>query len=158
MGDEYQGQTELINEVGDEIQNLSSNGDVKGRDSFVGDQHRWSWGKSSRDGDPLALSSGELMRIERLGIGSEANRPQEFLHSQLRISGHTESPQWFLDRCTDREARIQGTKRVLKDDLYLLAEVEQRLTFCGEWLTHEEEFTGAWRIEGYQEPRECRFA
>lgn len=158
MGDEYQRQTELSNEVGDEIKNLSSNRDVEGRDSFVGDEHRWSWSESPRDGDPLALSSGELMGIERLGIGSESNSPQELLHSQVRIASQTESPQRFLDRSTDREARIQGTKRILEDDLHLLAEVEQRLSFCREWLTHEEELTGAWRIESYQEPRECRFA
>ena len=55
--DEDVGQPELVLEVGEEVEHLRLDRDVKGRDGLVGDDDRRVDGERPGDADPLALTS-----------------------------------------------------------------------------------------------------
>ena len=63
MGDDEIGETELFLQVLEEIEHLGLDGDVEGRDRFVGDDEFRVDGEGPGDPDALSLTAGELMRV-----------------------------------------------------------------------------------------------
>jgi hypothetical protein len=61
--DEQVGETELVSQVHQEVQNLRLDGDVEGGDGFVGDNQLRMKGDSPGNPDSLALTSAELVGV-----------------------------------------------------------------------------------------------
>ena len=68
MGDEQDREPALALQLGEQVEDLRLNGDIERRRRFVRDNHGRVDGESARDGDPLALSAGELVWQALSGI------------------------------------------------------------------------------------------
>ena len=82
--DEDQREVEFVDQVGDQVEDLGSDGDVEGAHWFVGDQDAGARGQGAGDGDALALAAGELVRVAVTGIGGEADGFEQRRERALR--------------------------------------------------------------------------
>ncbi len=62
VGNEQVGEPELLLQLLQQVDDLCLDGDVQGGDGLVADEQVRLEGEGSRDADPLALSTGELVR------------------------------------------------------------------------------------------------
>src|SRR6188472_240153 len=89
MGDEDVGEAELALQLLEQIHHLGLNGDVERRDRFIADDHLWVKRYTTRDADPLALPSGELVRVAVDVLGIETDELKQLLHPAAPVSlGH----------------------------------------------------------------------
>ncbi len=108
-----------------QIQNLRLDGHVERRRRLVGDQEIRCQRKRHRDHDPLALASGELMRILLHSRGRVGN-PDELEHLDAAVEGLLLRDllvlQVHLHQLeADREHRVQRRHGLLKDHADLVA-------------------------------------
>ena len=73
VGHEDQRQVQLVDQVGDEVEDLGADRDVEGADRFVGDQDARAGCEGSGDGDALALTAGELVRVPVPRVSRQAD-------------------------------------------------------------------------------------
>ena len=109
----------LLDEIGDEIEDLALDGDVERGGRLVGDQQVGLAGERHRDGDALALAAGELVRIgiDALGgIGQpDAVEQGDRLSARLRGGIFLVTPQRLGDLMADRVHRVERRHRLLED-------------------------------------------
>jgi hypothetical protein len=63
VGDEEEGQAELVPQLGEQIEDLRADGDVERRDRLVGDDQLRTQRQGTGDPDALPLAAGELVRV-----------------------------------------------------------------------------------------------
>ena len=117
VADDEVGEPELRAQVQQQVEDLRLYGDVEGRRRLVADHHPGAVDERPRDGDPLALAAGELVRI----VVEEPARQAHQLHHLLRapasglpLSLHLEGQG---DDAADGFAGVQGGVGVLEDGL-----------------------------------------
>ena len=85
VSDEYVGELEVVLEVLEQVDDLGLDRDVEGGDGFVGDDQLRAQRERPRDPDPLALTTGELVRVAVVMLGVEADRLQQVLDHALDL-------------------------------------------------------------------------
>src|SRR5690606_31705554 len=97
--------------------------DVERGHRLVRDDERRLERERARDADPLALPSGELVRIPRQHLGPQADELEQLLDAPAPVGRRTDAMEVErLAQCLeDGSARVQRTVGVLKDDLHLAA-------------------------------------
>src|SRR3989449_1513923 len=99
MCEEEQGKPLLVFEAQQQVQHIETDRDIQHGDGFVSQQHPWSRGQGTRDGDTLALPAAQLMRVlrdELLGR-TQADAIEQSQHLFPLFSGSvymTMQPQW----------------------------------------------------------------
>jgi len=93
MRDEEISEAEVALKLGEQIDNLGADADVKGRDGFVANDEFWTESEGAGDADALALSAGEFVRVAGASGFVEADGAEEFGDAKvaLRSSGRLES-------------------------------------------------------------------
>ena len=113
------GEAELRLQVKQQVDDLRLDRHVERRDGFVGNDDFRVERERARDGDPLPLATGELVRITLCVVRRESDvlqKPRDPLFglASLRDAMHVER---LGDRESDGEARIERGKRILEDHL-----------------------------------------
>ena len=72
MGDEEVGESQLISQIHQEVEDLSLDGDIQSRDGFIRDDEIWMERDRPGNTDSLSLSAAELVRITECILGMEA--------------------------------------------------------------------------------------
>ena len=85
MGDEEVGEAEVALELREEVDDLGADADVEGGDGLVADDELGPEGEGTGDSDPLALASGELVRIAGARGFVEADGAEEFGDAQVEL-------------------------------------------------------------------------
>ena len=78
----------------------------------------------ARDGDPLALPAGELVRIARRRVGRQPHQVQSSAIGRPPLRRHRCGPAAPRRACRHRHARIERAVRILEDHLH--AAIERR--------------------------------
>ena len=85
VGDEQVGQSELILQVLEQVDDLGLNRHVQRRDRLVRDDEVWVGGQRAGDADALPLAAGELVRIAVGEVGVETDRLQQLLDALVAV-------------------------------------------------------------------------
>ena len=109
MGDEEVGEPEPLLEFGQQIDDLGLRRDIEGADRLIADDQTWTQGQGSRDGNPLALATRELVRVAVDHLGAQADLDEKFGHSGLAFPPPDAIVylQGFSDNLTDGDLRVQ---------------------------------------------------
>ena len=124
--DEDQRQTHLGLQIHQQIDDLRLDRDIEGRDRLVADNQLRLVDDRPRDADALALPAGEFMRIAVDLVGQEPHLGHHRLHPLLHLGlleVGAEGDQRLGDDLTHGHARVQGSQRVLEDDLHLAPQI-----------------------------------
>jgi hypothetical protein len=122
VGDEEVGDGTFLLEVGEEIENLGTDGDVEGGGWFVADDERGFEHEGADDGQSLALPAGELVRVPMDGVGRHAAAGEEGAGGVFAVLVREMGPmnlQGFGEDFKDAMSRVHGPDGVLKDHLHL---------------------------------------
>src|SRR5690554_432175 len=108
MCDEEVGQSELILEVFQKVDDLCLNRHVKGADGLVTDDEAWLAGQRTRNADTLTLSTRELVRISPYKPRIEAHDLHQLLHASInRFPGlKLVNFDWLGDDISDSHSRV----------------------------------------------------
>src|SRR5476651_1477848 len=130
MRDHDQRQAKLLLQRLEQVDDLGLHGDIERRDGFIADYQLGLTGQRPRDANTLPLPARKLMRITFGVTGLQPDRAQQIGYTMLECSPFRETMQ--RDRLANdlphRHARIQRSKRVLKDDLHLTAQTPHGLS------------------------------
>ncbi len=120
MGDEQQGEAEVALEIGEQVEDLRLDRDVKCGDRLVGDDQLRFQRESAGDADPLALPARELVRVAVVVLGVEADLLHQLLNPAAPSGRILEQPmdrERLGDDRADRPAGVEGGIRILEDHL-----------------------------------------
>ena len=130
VGDEEIGQSQLILQFIEHVDDLCLDGDVQSRDRFVTDNEFGVYRQSPGDADTLTLAAGELVGIPGGVLGVQSYIAHQFQDPVMpfRLGGvQLVHIQGFPDDVRDGHAGVQGRVGVLEDHGGLLAELVQVL-------------------------------
>src|SRR5690606_6242225 len=100
------------------------------RERLVSDQQPRTMHESAREGDPLPLTAGELVR-EPLGHRRlEPDLLEHLAHACATVARDPERPQGLADDAADAHARVERRVRVLEHDPGLAAEPVEAMSGC----------------------------
>ena len=121
VGDEQVRQAELALQLCQEINDLRRHTDIEGGDGFIGHHELRPEGQSAGDADSLPLPAAEFVRealhggwIEAHGVEQFGGTSTKFGSRQLLVDN-----QRLTDNVFNPHARIEGSERILKDDLHV---------------------------------------
>lgn len=125
MRDEKIGESEIILQIGEQIQNLRLDRDVERGGRFVTDDQSRLESKCPCDPDALSLATRELVWVSVGGLAPETAPLEEILDAlpEFVTTGEAMNLEWLADDTTDAHAGIQGTCGILEDDLHLATDV-----------------------------------
>ncbi len=128
MGDEQAAESAVALEVGEQVEDGRLHRDVERRGRFVRDDEIGVAGERAGDGDALALTAGELVRVPVGVFGAQSDLGEQFLDA--RADGGAAGPAVQLDRLgddlTDGHARVERGRGVLEDQVEVLAQRTHR--------------------------------
>ena len=122
MRDQDHRHAALGDQVGDQVEDLSLDGDVERRGRLVGDQQVGLAGQRHGDGDALALAAGELVRIgidalRRIGKADAIEQGDRFVarlrRRTSRVCRRSGSATWRPIVCIGLSAVIGSWKIML---------------------------------------------
>jgi hypothetical protein len=119
VGDEEQGEPELVLQIPEQVQDLCLDGNVQCADGFIADQELGTQSDGAGDADSLSLAAGEFMRkAKRVGL-MQPYALEKFCHSPSKCAAPFDpmDDQRFGNDVTGIHPRIQATLGILKDDL-----------------------------------------
>ncbi|MNV35668.1 hypothetical protein D3C71_1271200 [compost metagenome] len=125
VGDEHVGGVELLLQVHEQVQHLCLNRYVQRRGRLIRDQHFRLEHHCSGQGDPLALTAGEHVRITLVVLGTQAH----LLHHRLdflttfRSAQVGVDQQWLGQLITDFLPWVQRGVRALEHHLHVFAQL-----------------------------------
>jgi hypothetical protein len=134
MADQDVGEGELSLELLEEVQDLGLDGDVECACWLIADDDIRAERKGARDGDALALATGELVGVAGAGIGGEAAADEELggaCGAILRGADGVDV-EWLFDDVGDAHARIERAARILEDDLHAPSDGDEFGTLRGD--------------------------
>ena len=118
--DEDHGQTELVTQVEQQIEDLGLDRDVQGADCLISDEDLRLCGERAGDADTLSLAAGELLGVARR-LRAPADRPGRAaaaMRASTSPPGHDAvDGQDLTDGAADRETWVERRERVLEHDL-----------------------------------------
>ena len=101
------------------VEDLGLHGDIERRGRLVGDDELGLAGERHRDHDPLALPAAQPVRVvgQAVGRGVEPDIREQLDAAPVHLGlGQAEvDPQRLGDLLADREDRVEGGERLLKD-------------------------------------------
>src|SRR5690606_8596931 len=157
VGDEDEGEAVLVDEVGQQVEDLPAYGHVERADGLVGDEHGGTGGERAGDGDALALPAGELVGVAFGGGGRQPDLVEEF--GDPVPHGFAERDERFGDDVAHPHAGVERAHRVLEDDLQAAPqEAEPPLGQAGDLLAAELDGAGGGLVERAQQPQQRRLA
>src|SRR5438309_5431512 len=122
VGDEQQRDTEPRLDFVEQLQHLRLYRHVQRRDRLIRHQHVGVERQRAGDGDTLALSAGELMRITRDRIQRQIDQFQQLACFRKRFGArHAVIDRPLRDGLADGDPRIERAIRILEYDLDALA-------------------------------------
>ena len=111
VGDEQVGQPQALLQVLEQVDHLGPDGDVKGRDRFVGDDEVGLKSECAGDADALALAAAEGVRVAVHGVGRQPDQLQQLGDP---VDGRVHAPHLPVDqeRLADdvQDPRILGLR------------------------------------------------
>ncbi len=127
MGDEQVREVESVLQLAQQVDHLGLDRDVERRHRLVEHQEVGLEGQGPGDADPLLLAAGQLMGIPGGEAGVEPHLLEQLQDATVRV--HTAGDAVDLEGLPYRRARrhpgIEGTGRILKDDLHPTAQQPQ---------------------------------
>ena len=120
--DEDKGEAHAFLQVHQEVDDLGLDRDVQRRDGFVADDELRPPDQGPGDTDALCLTARQFMRVTVREIGREADLPQSLDGAGAGFgAGETglEGGERAADDAGERHPRVEGSDRVLEDDLHL---------------------------------------
>ena len=124
--DEQIGQAALALQVFHDVQHLCLDADIQRRRGLVTNQKFWLGAQRTRDRNPLALATGELVRVLGHVQRIQAHRPKQFSYpclARARIGNHSVLLQGLTHDVFHRPARVQAGIGVLENHLDMPAQV-----------------------------------
>ena len=118
MADEHHGQTELLLQVGQQIEDLRTNRDVKSAGGLVGNDRVGLQGKSTGDCNALALTAGKLPgKRAQHGVG-QTDHLDQLLHASLALLLRADlvNVHGVHKLVMNGHARVKRRRRVLEDN------------------------------------------
>ena len=161
VGNEEIGQAELALQVHHQVEDLRLNGDIEGRNRFVGDDELRRERERARDPDTLALAAGELVRVMGHVRFAQPHALEQLRHPRGSVLGRAEAvdAQGFAHDAAHGHAGIKRGERVLKNDLHLRAMTPQLLfAEMGDVVPVELDASGGRLDEAQRRPAYGRFA
>ncbi len=124
VGDEQAAEPAVALQVGEQVEDGRLYGDVERGRRFVGDHQIGVAGERTGDGDALALAAGELVRMPVGVLGAQADLGEELLDpgAHLLAPGLAVQLDRFGDDLADGHARVERGRRVLEDQVEVLAQ------------------------------------
>src|SRR5579875_1372835 len=124
VSDEEVREVQALLEVAQQAQDLGLDRHVERRDRLVEDDERRLDRDGPGDADPLALTAAELMGIALDMFRAQLDHTQQFGDPVLPLPPLIQvmDRQGLGDDLPDRQAGVQGSERVLEDDLHLPSE------------------------------------
>ena len=119
VGDEQAAEAAVALEVGEEVEDGRLDGDVEGRGRLVRDEQVGADGQRAGEGDPLALSAGEFVRMPVGVLGAQPDLGEEFADpAGDGVLGHEPvQPERFGDDPADGHPGVEGGRGVLEDEV-----------------------------------------
>jgi len=145
MGDEEVSKAEVILQLGEQVEDLGLNGNVKGGNGFVADDELGVHGQGTGDSDTLTLAAGELVGVAVGVEGSETDHAQQLGGTlfDLLFGSHLMGQHGLLKHGTNGHTGVKGSVGILENDLHLAADFAHLGTVqLAEILTVEDNFTG----------------
>jgi hypothetical protein len=120
VADEQVSEAQLFAQVHEQVQHLRLDGHVERADGFIGDDQFGVHGQGTGDGDTLALTTRELVRVAGAEGRIEANLFQQVSGESIGIApgNLAVDPRRFGQDAVDPVARVQRRHRVLKHHLH----------------------------------------
>ena len=158
VGDVEHGEILFVAETTEQVQDVEPDGDVQHRDGLIGQQHLGVDRQRPRDHQPLALSTGQLVRVgvDQVRGRGEVDPFHQLEHALLELLTAVERVvqlERSFESVPDRLLRVQGTEGVLEDQLdtaVVLPVSELVLGLDG--LTVQQDLPRGERVELRQEP------
>ena len=122
VGDEDHREAHFLFQIIEQVDDLSSDRDIKSGNRLVANQEFWVHDEGACNADSLPLTTGEFVRIAGGVFGNQANFFQDFngfavIFCRIMMSLDLQT---FLDDVHDRHTMIQGIHRILEDHLYFI--------------------------------------
>ena len=107
-------------QVVEQLQDRRLHRDVEGGDRLVGDEQARLDGQGPRDGDALALSAGELVRVAVEGLGRHADQAHQLAAAGLDLVARHQlvHAQQLGQHLAHGQARVEGRGRILEHHLH----------------------------------------
>jgi hypothetical protein len=121
VGDQQVGDAGGVADVGEQVEDLGLDRDVKGRHGLIQDQHPGLGGQRTRDRYPLPLAAGKRPR-QRAGLPCvKTGQPGQLRDPLGPAAGWPAvmQPEHLIDRGLGALPRIQAGVGILEDDLHL---------------------------------------
>src|SRR6266851_449859 len=116
VADQDAAQPAALAQLAQQIEDLRLNRDVEGRGRLVEQEQARLENEGARDGDALALPTGELMRVAVKEMAAEADIVEHTLNAALAIV-HVLDRQPLHEDAFDRLTRVERAVGVLEDHL-----------------------------------------
>ena len=112
VGDEEEGEVELVLQVLEQVDDLGLDRDVEGGNGLVGDDEVGIQRQRAGEADPLALAARELVRIARGRIGRQADDLEQLANAPRRLAPAREAvrTEWLTDDPPHAMPWVQGRK------------------------------------------------
>src|SRR5262245_59294147 len=127
--DEEVSKAQFLLQIHQQIQDLRLDRNIERRGRLVADDKVGPQGKRPRDPDTLTLASRKTVRIAFDVPQIEADKGDELVHhfpARPRVADAVNDQRLF-DNVVNRHPRIQGSERILKDELHLTSKALQSL-------------------------------
>ena len=130
MGDQQIGQSELFLQIREKVDHLGLDTDVERADRLVGDDQIGLGRQGSGDPDPLALATGELVRIAPERSVRQSDGVEQLPHPDADGGSGAQlvSADRLGDDALDALARVEAGIRVLEDHLHVAALLAELFT------------------------------
>ena len=122
VSDEQVAEAEPLLQVLQQVDHAGLDADVERRHRLVEHHELRVEGEGPGDADTLPLAARELVGEAPRMVGCEADEFEQFGDPCLVIDVDLLDAQWFSDRGTDRESRVERRLRILEHDLHLAAQ------------------------------------
>ena len=159
VGDEQIGDSELLLEFFEHVDDLCLDGNVQCGNRLIADDEGRVDRQSAGNADPLSLSAGELVGIPGGVLRVQADQfheVQDLFMAVFLVLVEVVDVEGLTDNVFDRHTGVQGRVGVLEDHLHLLAEGSDVL--AGDFLTLELERTPGGLIQVQERPSDGRLA
>ena len=125
MADEHVGEAVLLAEVCKKVEHLALNGNVKRGDRLIEHDKLGVEGERSRDSYALSLSTGEFVWVTDRILRRESDQLKRLVHALAALRGASDvvRQEPLFDLVANWKARVQGSERVLEDDLHAATEL-----------------------------------
>ena len=102
------GQTQVMLEILQQIQDLRLDRNVQGRDRFIAHQEPGAWRQRARQANPLALATAEGMRIAAHILRPQPNQLQDFRHPVFQFFAlrQIHGAQWGANNLEQSHPRV----------------------------------------------------